>query len=178
MTLAPTRPGGLDLSHSAKVYLAICFVLSTVATSGINAWMTHHFGIIQADDATKKADVRKIEDQISQFDQLVRGYVMGVNDADVSAVRREAVLANAQSQYDFLGTLIPILKADSRQSVEAYRNRLIEISSTLRKSRDIPTTQAFAQSVSYAVDERARALDALRRDVGLPQAAAAETPHA
>ncbi|TPG56343.1 hypothetical protein [Sphingomonas glacialis] len=159
-----------DLSHKAKVWLALAFLASTVSTALVGAGINHHFVVVQADDASKKADVRKLEDQVSAFDQLVRVYMMGLNKGEASEAQREAILANAQSQYDFLGTLTPLLDPDARKGVEAYRNRLIEVSSALRKSEDIVSTRAFGQSVSYAIDERAVALSALRRAVGMPEA--------
>lgn len=157
-----------DLSHKAKVWLALAFLASTGTSALVSAGINHHFVVVQADDASKKADVRKLEDQVSAFDQLVRVYMMGLNKGKASGVQREAILANAQSQYDFLGTLTPLLDPDSRKNVEAYRSRLIDVSSALRKSEDIMSTQAFGQSVSYAIDERTVALSALRKAVGMP----------
>ncbi len=168
MTAATSSSAGLDLSHKAKVYLGVCFLLSTCVTAGIGGVVNWHFSVKQADEATRKADVRKVEDQIADFDRLVRIYMMGLNKGEPSTSEREAVLANAQSQYDFLGTLTPLLSPEEGKVVEKYRARLVEISRNLRKSEGIGTTQPFAQSVAFSIDERLSADRVLRQATGLP----------
>lgn len=159
-----------DLSRKAKVFVAACALAGTGLTATINGWVNVHFGAVQADEAERKADVRKAEDQVGEFDQLVRAYMVGLNHDEPSAAQREAVMANAQSQYDFLGRLKPLLDAAGSLEVEAYRQRLVEVSKNLRASHDIPSTQPFAQSVAHAIDERIKAMSALRRGAGMPVA--------
>jgi len=167
-----TQTSGNDsasLNRTVKLWVGLGALATTAVTAGINGYVNVHYAAVQADEAMRKADVRKLEDMIQAFDGLVRVFVVSVKTENVSEPAREAVRNNVQQQYDYLGTLLPLLNTQSQRSdVSEYREQLVEMNKTLRNSADIPTTMRFGQAVSTGVDKRIAAVRALRIAVGLP----------
>lgn len=176
MTSAGTPPGPsatpavqANLAFGAKAFVGACALATTVLTASINGWATYQTAISQADDSSRKSDVRKLEDQFQQFTGLTRVFVAGLNAGEPSAAAKEAVAVNVQQQYDFLGTLEPLLSesADQRRLAN-YRQSLVEMNKTLRRADDVRSAMPFAQAVSDGVDARIALMSALRGAAGMP----------
>ncbi len=164
-----------NLASRAKLFVGVCALVTTLATAGINGCVNYRAAIAQADDAMRKSDVRKLEDQLQQFTGLTRVFVAGINHKEPSEAAREAVSVNIQQQYEFLGTLEPLLESPKdRTLLNDYRSSLVEMNKTLRKSDDIKSTMAFARAASVSVDARIALVNALRGAAGMPVAQPAE----
>lgn len=173
---APTAAPALEanLAFRAKVFVGVCAALTTVFTAGINGWAGYRTAIAQADDTSRKSDVRKLEDQFQQFTGLARVFVAGLNAKERSEAAREAVAVNVQQQYDFLGTLEPMLGSpDQRARLNTYRQSLVDINKTLKRADDVRSAMPFARAVSESVDARIALVTELRRAAGLPIASPA-----
>lgn len=166
----PAAPAAeANLATKAKLFMLACAGLTTIATASINGYVSYHTSIAQADDATRKADVRKLEEQFQQFTGLTRVFITSVNAEEPSKTAREAVAVNVQQQYDFLGTLEPLLStSEQRILLNNYRQSLIEMNKSLRDASNPRSAMAFARSVSHGIDARLALIHALRKAAGMP----------
>lgn len=165
----PAENDSASLSRTVKLWVGVGALATTAVTAGINGFVNVHYAAVQADEAMRKADVRKLEDMIQACDGLIRVFVVSVKTGTVSETAREAVRNNVQQQYDYLGTLLPLLSNEQQRSdISEYREQLVEMNKTLRISVDVPSAIRFGQTVSTGIDKRIAAVRALRTAVGLP----------
>lgn len=165
----PPANDSASLSRTVKLWVGLGALATTAVTAGINGFVNVHYAAVQADEAMRKADVRKLEDMIQACNGLIQVFVGSVKTGAVSDTAREAVRNNVQQQYDYLGTLLPLLANEQQRSeVSEYREQLVEMNKKLRVSVDVPTTVEFGQAVSTGIDKRIAAVRALRTAVGLP----------